>query len=195
MDLGLTGRLVVLAGAPDAARDALGELLAEEGAVVVTSALAEAAQCPVVEQGAVDAVVVVLPPAPPDAIDVVTEVSTLVTAWQPVVDTAALYRAVVPGMASRGRGRLLAVLPTAVKAAGASGGDLDTAVGLGVLGMHKVVAAEHGARGVTINAVLRGGLATDADVADAVSWFVSAHSGYVTGCAVSVDGGAQPSVF
>ncbi|MCU1618925.1 MAG: putative oxidoreductase, short chain dehydrogenase/reductase family [Modestobacter sp.] len=195
MDLGLHGRHIVLAGAADAARAAVAQLLTEEGAAVVTAALAEAAQCEAVEQEVVDAVVVVLPPAPPDAVDVLTDPATLFTAWQPVVDTAALYRAVVPGMAARGGGRLLAVLPTAVKAVGAAGGDLDTAVGLGLLGMHKVVAAEHGAQGVTANAVLRGGLATDSDVADAVAWFVSAHSGYVTGCAVTVDGGVQPSVF
>ena len=66
---------------------------------------------------------------------------------------------------------------------------------LAMMGLHKVVTGEEAPHNVTANTVLRGGPATDEDVANAVVFFCSQGAGYLSGVTVAVDGGVGSAVL
>jgi enoyl-[acyl-carrier-protein] reductase (NADH) len=73
--------------------------------------------------------------------------------------------------------------------------ELAAVVSLGMLGLHKVLAVEAGSSAVTANAVLRGGNASDDDVASTVAFLCSEGAAYLSGITITVDGGAGSAVF
>jgi 3-oxoacyl-[acyl-carrier protein] reductase len=138
--------------------------------------------------------------------------------WATVIDvdlTAPfrLARATLRGMLRRRAGRIVAI-GSIVGATGNAGQANYAAAKAGLIGMTKALAAEVASRGVTVNAVAPGFIATpmtdalsDAqktklaeaiplgrlgtpdDVAAAVSWLVSEEAGWTTGATLHVNGG------
>jgi NAD(P)-dependent dehydrogenase (short-subunit alcohol dehydrogenase family) len=125
-----------------------------------------------------------------------------------------VVQACLPGMRERGHGRVVAI------SSGAATGGLPGQVAYaaskaGLLGMVRTLAGEGARHGITANAVLPGMIATEqvlampapvlervraampmgrmgepAEVADLVAFLCSERSGYVTGQAIGIDGGA-----
>jgi NAD(P)-dependent dehydrogenase (short-subunit alcohol dehydrogenase family) len=125
-----------------------------------------------------------------------------------------VIQACLPGMRERGHGRVVAI------SSGAATGGLPGQVAYaaskaGLLGMVRTLAGEGARHGITSNAVLPGMIATEqvlampapvlervraampmgrmgepAEVADLVAFLCSERSGYVTGQAIGIDGGA-----
>jgi NAD(P)-dependent dehydrogenase (short-subunit alcohol dehydrogenase family) len=125
-----------------------------------------------------------------------------------------VIQACLPGMRERGHGRVVAI------SSGAATGGLPGQVAYaaskaGLLGMVRTLAGEGARHGITANAVLPGMIATEqvlampapvlervraampmgrmgepAEVADLVAFLCSERSGYVTGQAIGIDGGA-----
>jgi NAD(P)-dependent dehydrogenase (short-subunit alcohol dehydrogenase family) len=125
-----------------------------------------------------------------------------------------VIQACLAGMRERGYGRIVAI------SSGAATGGLPGQVAYaaskaGLLGMVRTLAGEGARRGITANAVLPGMIATEqvlampapvlervraampmgrmgepAEVADLVAFLCSERSGYVTGQAIGIDGGA-----
>lgn len=138
--------------------------------------------------------------------------------WQEVLDvdlTAPfrLAREALRGMLRRRAGRLIAI-GSIVGATGNPGQANYSAAKAGLIGMTKALAQEVGSRGVTVNAVAPGFIATPMtdslseaqkarmlesiplarlgqpeDVASAVVWLASDEAGWVTGCTLHVNGG------
>ncbi|MGE3833803.1 MAG: hypothetical protein AB7H43_03345 [Acidimicrobiia bacterium] len=116
-------------------------------------------------------------------------------AWGSVVDTVAWYRAALPGMVERRWGRFVWIGTAQAKSVDGDDDEVDAVVSLGMMGLHKVVTGEEAPNNVIANTVLRGGDATDDDVANVVAFLCSQGAGYLSGVTVTVDGGAGSAVF
>jgi 3-oxoacyl-[acyl-carrier protein] reductase len=183
VNLGLEGRVALLVG--EGVAPACGDVLRAEGARVVTQA----------DGGPVDIVVAAGRPRPDSSVLQLTAPDELRDAWDAVVEAVTAYRGALAGMAARRWGRFVWIGTAQAKALDAGADELDTIVSLGMMGLHKVIAHEEGPQNVTANAVLRGGDATDEDVANVVAFLCSAGAGYLSGVTMSVDGGAGSAVF
>jgi acetoacetyl-CoA reductase len=132
------------------------------------------------------------------------------------VNLTGAFRAVqacLPGMRSRGHGRVV-VISSAAARGGLPGQVAYAASKAGLLGMVKTLAAENAARGITVNAVLPGMIATEkvrampaevlarveaalpagrmgdpSEVAALVAFLASGEAAYVTGQEIGIDGG------
>ena len=128
-------------------------------------------------------------------------------------------QACLPGMRERGWGRIVTISSSAAKT-GLRGQVAYSASKAGLLGMVKTIAAENVHRGITVNAVLPGMVATEkvrampnevlerltpllpsgrmvepAELAAAVSFLCSEEAAQVTGQEITVDGGAGLNTF
>jgi acetoacetyl-CoA reductase len=124
-----------------------------------------------------------------------------------------VVQACLPGMRERRRGRVVVISSGAARD-GLPGQVAYAASKAGLLGMVKTLAAENARRGITVNAVLPGMVATEkvramppevlervekslpagrmaepAEVAALVSFLASADAAYVTGQEIGIDGG------
>ena len=132
------------------------------------------------------------------------------------VNLTGAFRAVqacLPGMRSRGHGRVVVISSFAARA-GLPGQVAYGASKAGLLGMVKTLAGENVRRGITVNAVLPGMVATEktramppdvlervtatlpmgrmaepAEVAALVAFLASDEAGYITGQEIGIDGG------
>lgn len=138
------------------------------------------------------------------------------------VNLTGAFRAVqacLGGMRERGWGRIVVISSGAARA-GLPGQVAYSASKAGLLGMVKTLAAENVARGITVNAVLPGMVATEKvrampaevlerlekvlpggrmatpeEVAALVAFLASEHAGYITGEEIAIDGGASLNTF
>lgn len=184
MDLGLQGRRVALHGTGVLA-DHITALLAAEGAELIDST-GDLHDC--------DALVALAPLSPAAPLEAGTDEAT-VGAWDHIADLAAKCRAATVGMTERGYGRIVWVGPIDAKLTRDDvAADLDGLVGLGALGLLKALSGELGPNGITCNSVLWDGQDLEA-AGTAVLFLASAPSAYVSGTALSVDGGKSGSIF
>jgi 3-oxoacyl-[acyl-carrier protein] reductase len=220
MDLGLANkRALLVGGRTGIARACAGALLAEGAAVACEAALAgrlgptvsvlktamlddpvglaaEAASA----LGGVDIVIAVLDlPAEP-SIGFDDDEGEVTAAWDALTAMSALYQAAAPQMKAEGFGRFIWTGPIEARQLGAHGGDIDTVVGLGALGLHKVISGEMGPFGVTANAVLWDRAAADEatlaeTVGASVAWLASEPAAYITGFVLAVDAGRSQGLF
>jgi NAD(P)-dependent dehydrogenase (short-subunit alcohol dehydrogenase family) len=139
---------------------------------------------------------------------------TSLASWQRTLDvnlTGAFLcaRRALPGMRERGFGRIVAIGSSAGKTGGAKSVAAYAASKAGIMAMTKSVASEYARTGVTANALapalidtemvaampdLRekvplGRFGTPQEVADVVTFLCSAHSSFITGEVVDVNGG------
>jgi 3-oxoacyl-[acyl-carrier protein] reductase len=182
MDLEIAGRTALVAGGAFGAE--LTKALQAEGVRVVTE---------VTDQ--VDIVVSQAPSSHDLGFLDVTSAEQLHEAWEALVRTVASYRTALPGMARRGWGRCIWIGSAAAKSLDADDDDLGAVVSLGVMAANKVISAECGSSGITANAVLHGGSATDEDIGSAVAFLCSQGASYLTGVTIVVDGGAGMAMF
>jgi 3-oxoacyl-[acyl-carrier protein] reductase len=192
VDLGITGRVVVVAGGDARTREACTARIAAEGADVREVALEPAAAADV---GDADAVVVVVGGGPVRSLLEVHDAEELRDHWRDVTSTVELYRAALPGMVARRWGRFVAVVGSGAKALQDDADDVDGLVGLGLLGLHKSAVADVAQHGVTLNAVLRHRGADPHDVAAAVAFLLSDGAAYLQGTTIALDGATSPVVF
>ncbi len=131
-----------------------------------------------------------------------------------------VIQACLPGMRERGYGRIVVVSSSAATA-GLPGQVAYAASKAGLLGMAKTIAAENVRRGITVNSVLPGLIASErvaamprelyemlestfmpsgrigetGEVAALVAYLASEDAGYVTGQEIGIDGGAWLNTF
>jgi NAD(P)-dependent dehydrogenase (short-subunit alcohol dehydrogenase family) len=98
-------------------------------------------------------------------------------------------------MVARRWGRFVWIGSAQAKSVDGDDDEIDAVVSLGIMGLHKVVTGEEAPHNVTANTVLRGGEATDEDVANVVAFLCSSGGGYLSGVTLTVDGGAGSAVF
>lgn len=138
--------------------------------------------------------------------------------WDAVLDTNLkavfrMSRAVMRTMMKQRMGRIVNIT-SVVGASGNAGQANYAAAKAGVAGMTRALARELGSRGITVNCIAPGFIATDmtaalseeqhkalltqiplghlgapADIAHAVGWLVSPQAGYVTGQEIHINGG------
>ena len=197
MDLGLTGRAVVIASANAADRRACRDRLSSEGAVVIvvdqlSDAVAGIEQA-VREFGRIDGVVMCLPTDETQLLD--ASVADLYSCWAGAEFVAAAFRASAPTMIEQGHGRLVSVIPNSVKWLADESDELGSIAGLGVLGMHKAAVADLARHGISVNAVLRGDADDIDEVAATIAFLLSENAGYMQGVTISLDGAESPAVF
>ena len=119
-------------------------------------------------------------------------------------------RAALPGMASRGYGRIVNIASVTGPVVSFPGASAYAAAKAGVTGLTRSIALEYGAQGVTCNAILPGWIATESltepelragsatplgrpgrpeEVAACALFLASEEASYVTGAMLVVDGG------
>jgi NAD(P)-dependent dehydrogenase (short-subunit alcohol dehydrogenase family) len=184
VDLGIAGRTAFVVGAERGVGKACATTLAEEG---VRLADAPDASC--------DIVVAHGEARPGSSLLAPGALEDLRAAWGAVVDSVGSYRDALPGMVERHWGRFVWIGSAQAKSVDGDDDEMGAVVSLGMMGLHKVVTGEEAPNGVTANTVLRGGDATDEDVANVVAFLCSQGAGYLSGVTVSVDGGAGSAVF
>jgi NAD(P)-dependent dehydrogenase (short-subunit alcohol dehydrogenase family) len=198
VQLGLQDRIVVIASADPADRDACAAALTDEGArVVPVAALDEATaevQRVIREHGRIDGVVVYLPVTAGSSL-LAADVAELLSAWTPVEALAEAFRAALPAMTEQGWGRLLSVVTASVKWLPANADEHGIIAGLGVLGLHKAVVADAARFGVAVNAVLKDAGTPPREVADTVTFLLSDPAAYLHGVTIGLDGASSPAVF
>jgi NAD(P)-dependent dehydrogenase (short-subunit alcohol dehydrogenase family) len=184
VDYGLQGRSAVVAH-EDSLGGACARLLSAEGVAIL-------------DHGRVDEADIVIAWGPrrreSSLIDV-GSAAELQGAWDAVVSTVEAYRAALSRMRERGWGRFVWVGSAAAKSLDADSDELDVIASLGMMGLHKVIAAEEGPSQVTANTVLRGAVAADDDIASAAVFLCSEGAGYLSGVAITVDGGQSSAMF
>jgi NAD(P)-dependent dehydrogenase (short-subunit alcohol dehydrogenase family) len=185
VDLGLRNRRAFITGGEVAITAACARTLEAEGVQIAT----EASDCDIVIAHDL------LSPRAAARVDDPRSIDDLRASWTSVVDTVAGYRAALPGMQARGWGRFVWIGSAQAKSVDSDDDEVDAIVSLAVMGLHKVVTGEEAQRGITANAVLRGGDATVDDVADTVTFLCSAGAAYLSGVTITVDGGAGSAVF
>ncbi|MCU1593323.1 MAG: short-chain dehydrogenase [Frankiales bacterium] len=183
MDLGLHDRVVLLECADETDRQACAGVLSTEGARVVTS-----------EHRDVDAAVVYLPLVPASSL-LEAGLADLRRDWLGLEAVVTTFQSVLPGMTSRGWGRLVTVLSGSVKSLDDESDERGAVVGLAVLGLHKAVVADVARYGITTNAVLRDDHSDPTEVAEAVAFLMSEPAGYLQGVTLALDGARRSSVF
>jgi NAD(P)-dependent dehydrogenase (short-subunit alcohol dehydrogenase family) len=184
VDLALQGRTAVL-GRDDSLGEACARLLSAEGVAMLDRHRAMEA----------DIIVAWGPRRPESRLMDIGSAAELQEAWDAVVFAVEAYREALSRMRERRWGRYVWVGSAAAKSLDADGDELDVISSLGMMGLHKVIAAEEGPFQVTANTVLRGEIAADDDVAAAVVFFCSEGAAYLSGVTITVDGGHSSAVF
>jgi 3-oxoacyl-[acyl-carrier protein] reductase len=220
MDLGLAGKRALIIGDRAGTARACAQALLAEGATVACEgalsgklgagvtgleiglladplALAQAASA---AMGGVDIVVAALDFPTGEALAFEQDETALTQAWAALTAMSALYQAAAVGMRAQGFGRFVWAGPIEAKQLSAHSGDIDTVVGMGALGLHKVISGEMGPFGVTANGVLwDSDAAGEAEIAQAVgasvAWLASEPAAYVTGYVLAVDAGRSQGLF
>jgi NAD(P)-dependent dehydrogenase (short-subunit alcohol dehydrogenase family) len=115
--------------------------------------------------------------------------------WGVFVDTVDIYQQALPNMLDNRWGRYIWLGPARAKSLDTEGGEMDAAVTLGMLGLHKVISGENAAAGITANAILYSRAVPPEATASAVAFLCSVGAGYLTGVTVTVDGGTGSAMF
>lgn len=181
MDLGLHGQRVAILGSGTLAEQCA-KLLREEGARVASDGLADCF-----------AVIAIAPSTASDGLDAIDDAAAF-AAWDHVTELAARFRAASEGMTARGSGRIVWIGPIDARQRGETNDGIDGIVGLGALGLMRAMAGELGPSGITCNSVLWDGRDVEA-AAHAALFLASVPSGYVSGTAITVDGGMGEGLF
>src|ERR687891_284489 len=212
MDLGISGRRAAVAAASAGLGLACARALAAEGAAGFVDRADEAL-------GGID-ILVANAGGPPSG----TFASTDVDAYLPALElnllsTVAMCKAAVPAMAARGWGRVVAITSMTVRQPSATL-ILSTTARAGATAFLKTLATEVAPQGVTVNSVQPGLHATDRlaqlyggdlgaagrsvpvgrggdpdDFGAAVAFLCSEHARFITGTALSIDGGAYQGLM
>ena len=195
MDLGLNGRVVLVITPNLNDRQALEQLLADEGAVVAgASAPAGALEALFHQHGRIDGLVLGLPQSGPSSV-ATSSVEELDAAWSHVVDLVDTMRTASQAMAAGGWGRIVTILPAETKWLHDESDEVGVISGLGMLGLNKAAVADLAPSGVAVNALLRSSAASSTEVADAAAFLLSDGAGYLHGVTISLDGAKSPAMF
>ncbi len=188
MDFHLTGKVVSLCGPEAATLAACRQVLEAEGSVIATSTNSN-----LFPQA--DVVIAAGGVRPGSDVLEVKDPEELYAAWSDVTNAVDAYRAALPRMLENQWGRFIWIGSAQAKSVDAETDELAAISTLGILGLNKVVTGEVGSQGITANAVLRGGDATDLDVANAVAFLCSEGAAYLSGITITVDGGVGSGIF
>jgi len=188
MDLQLKGRVVSVIGPVEGTLAACRRVLEGEGAVI--------AAAPTDHVYPLADIVIAVGGVQPgsDLLDI-SDPDDLYAAWDDMTDAVSAYRAALPRMLENKWGRFVWVGSAQAKSVDAEADELAAMTSLGMLGLNKVITGEVGSNGITANAVLRGGVATDEDVANAVTFLCSEGAAYLSGITITVDGGVGSGIF
>ena len=188
MDLQLKGRVVSVIGPVEGTLAACRRVLEGEGAVM--------AAAPTDHVYPLADIVIAIGGVRPgsDLLDI-SDPDDLYSAWDDMTDAVSAYRAALPRMLENKWGRFVWVGSAQAKSVDAQADELAAMTSLGMLGLNKVITGEVGSNGITANAVLRGGVATDEDVANAVTFLCSEGAAYLSGITITVDGGVGSGIF